>query len=887
MLTLFLNPFTMLAGAGLVLAPIIIHLINRLRYRKVPWAAMEFLLKSLKKNRRKLILKQLLLLLMRCMLVLLVGLLLARYIGSALGFGTPRGTLHVVLLDDTASQGDQHREEGATTTAFARAKAALVDDIATGAAEAGTPQTLEVIRLSAPDESFRVDRLDGSGGVSELQAWLANVEVTALHADVAPAVEAAKRAFSRDPRARRVLHVVSDFRARDWAGPAAESLSKAIPEAVDGKSGALHFLDTAHPPRSTNRSAVPDHGNVGILDLQPDTRTVGLFLPVEFTLTIANYSQSSRKNVRVVVKVNGQPREDASTSVSEVAPGLTTATFIATFDKPGVNMVTAEIPPDEAGQPLDDIRYAAVEVRNKVPLLFVTADAQNRGKQEGDGFYLRALFLDAAKGFEVVERGPQELEAPALDKYPAIFLLNLPRLNDKAKAAVDAYVRAGGGLFVALGDQSDPDFYTKWHAGGQGVFPAPIGKATDPPSEAQKLERLFDPAMPPKLYPRADGHPITTRLYRDDRNREVNTYLKFLAVDRYFPVARARWSSEPGAAEELFTLPNYRNIDDYKEPAQKLLAKLPVDDAKLTAYRDRLREWQRRVKEILAANRPPYALADAIESLLNESADPARPGTANLQEFWARPDQLPLKIEMQRFLESVRFGEPLVIAQPFGRGRVFALLSSAGNAWNDWPSGPARPYWVMLMLEAQKFLAGVGPDANRFVGMPVEITLDPNRYEARLRRWYLRDVPPDAPPGAGTIDQGEQVVEARGSVLSYTLGDARKPGLYRIDLMPKPDASGNPPQPESRAYSFNVDTAAEGDLRRATRDELATAGPGMSLHAPGSGLARVLRARPSDLSESPWFYAGLLALLLAEQALAVHLSYHVRGDAPAIPGGPR
>ncbi|MBX7103762.1 MAG: BatA domain-containing protein, partial [Gemmataceae bacterium] len=210
MLTLFLNPFTMLAGAGFVLAPIIIHLINRLRYRKVPWAAMEFLLKSLKKNRRKLILKQLLLLLMRCLLVLLVGLLRARYIGSALGFGTPRGTLHVVLLDDTASQGDQHREEGATTTAFARAKAALVDDIATGAAEAGTPQTLEVIRLSTPDESFRVDRLDSSAGVDELKAWLANVEVTTLHADVAPAVEAAKRASSRDPRARRVLHVVSD-----------------------------------------------------------------------------------------------------------------------------------------------------------------------------------------------------------------------------------------------------------------------------------------------------------------------------------------------------------------------------------------------------------------------------------------------------------------------------------------------------------------------------------------------------------------------------------------------------------------------------------------------------------------------------------------------------
>ena len=35
MLQLFLNPYTMVAGAALVSSPIIIHLINRLRYRRV------------------------------------------------------------------------------------------------------------------------------------------------------------------------------------------------------------------------------------------------------------------------------------------------------------------------------------------------------------------------------------------------------------------------------------------------------------------------------------------------------------------------------------------------------------------------------------------------------------------------------------------------------------------------------------------------------------------------------------------------------------------------------------------------------------------------------------------------------------------------------------
>src|SRR5919108_334010 len=81
MLSLFANPFTMIVGALLISSPIIIHLINRMRYRRVRWAAMEFLLKSQKRSRRKLIIEQMILLALRILMVLLVGLLLARFLG--------------------------------------------------------------------------------------------------------------------------------------------------------------------------------------------------------------------------------------------------------------------------------------------------------------------------------------------------------------------------------------------------------------------------------------------------------------------------------------------------------------------------------------------------------------------------------------------------------------------------------------------------------------------------------------------------------------------------------------------------------------------------------------------------------------------------------------
>src|SRR5271167_4935782 len=86
--SLFLNPAALTVGGALISSPILIHLINRMRFKRVRWAAMEFLLKSQKRNRRRLIIEQLLLLLLRCLLIALAGLLMARFIGCAGALGS-------------------------------------------------------------------------------------------------------------------------------------------------------------------------------------------------------------------------------------------------------------------------------------------------------------------------------------------------------------------------------------------------------------------------------------------------------------------------------------------------------------------------------------------------------------------------------------------------------------------------------------------------------------------------------------------------------------------------------------------------------------------------------------------------------------------------------
>src|SRR5881394_1980025 len=113
MLELFARPEYLVAGAALISAPIIIHLINRMRFKRLRWAAMEFLLKAQKKSRRRLIIEQLLLLLLRCLLVLLTALLVSRFLGCSLNAGAAeQETLHVILLDDTLSMTDSWEKDG-------------------------------------------------------------------------------------------------------------------------------------------------------------------------------------------------------------------------------------------------------------------------------------------------------------------------------------------------------------------------------------------------------------------------------------------------------------------------------------------------------------------------------------------------------------------------------------------------------------------------------------------------------------------------------------------------------------------------------------------------------------------------------------------------------
>jgi hypothetical protein len=109
----FLQPILLL-GLPLALLPVIIHLLNRVRHRPAPWAAMQFLISATRSSTSNTKLRQWLILLCRVLAVALLVLFLARPLaGGWLGWAlSPAPDAVVILLDRSASM--EMREGGAT-----------------------------------------------------------------------------------------------------------------------------------------------------------------------------------------------------------------------------------------------------------------------------------------------------------------------------------------------------------------------------------------------------------------------------------------------------------------------------------------------------------------------------------------------------------------------------------------------------------------------------------------------------------------------------------------------------------------------------------------------------------------------------------------------------
>ncbi|MBI1831553.1 MAG: BatA domain-containing protein [Planctomycetes bacterium] len=978
---MFLNPGFLLVAAALISLPIIIHLINRMRFKRIQWAAMEFLLKAQKRTQRRLIIEQLLLLALRCLLIGLVGFLVLRFTGCGDNSDAGKPNRHIVLLDDTLSmrdrnppafaedQGDRKRAgkaEGKSCFKVAK-EDFLITKIGKGLAKSKTNDELVVIQLSRtldPDYKPLVFKgLNEKREMDEFTRQIDAMEASLLNVDLIHGIEQAKKLIGSDNKNRVSLHILSDYRQVDWSAKRGEKLNAELLELVKrNKEIKIRAIDTVSPARGANQagSTPASRDNIGIVSFRPSARVVGHRMPVRFHISIANYSAKQAEVILIArneetgrdldeVDFNPptRPLVLSPSSVTEVSfdygsvfrgqqvffPDLKDGqTKFAHLSVRLANMQKQDLTLETDGILEDNKRYTFVEVRDKVPILVIDG-AGAEGRKEGKDSFILDTALKSVPGgsYKVVfadelpdcRNAPlKALERADLRQYATIFLLNVPKLewnernergemmnrteerkknpdaNPKSKQItnLENYVKDGGGVVFYMGPlvvdarTYNEDLYRK----GKGIFPVPLFNTPYPPLGDKELPTkensdTFELITREDKFP-GQSVPIFGAIFEEPKQREP---LANLPIHRYFKVDRSAWAQGPNVME-LATLPNERPAKESDERVVRITEKNKNIQGVLA--NDRLKKYRARlldhIKDIQEKARPNptieykgYHLANQIDALMTDrgSSDP-KDNRPDLTELWANPDEKVqgLKKELLDLREDVQYGDPFVIAQEFQKGRVVAIMSTLGREWNDWSGGSTGSVLFMPFIwEMQNYLTGARAEDNLTVGATLPLGFDAGQFKSaklRLVRTYKK---PEVGKAAQDVPHGDETIEASSGAFTFQLAKHREPGLYVSEIFDP----GNPNKAlGSFAHAFNVNTEREGKLQRmgsevesALIDAAKDIGSDDALKFVGpTAPEETLVPKVQDLSESPWLFLLLLLALIAEQALAVHLSFHLK-----------
>jgi uncharacterized membrane protein len=938
MLSLFANPFAMIAGVLFVSSPIIIHLINRMRFKKIPWAAMEFLLKSQKRARRKMIIEQMLLLFLRCLLCLLAGLLLARFIGCEKAGAEGQNTLHVVLIDDTLSTTDSVRgEDGQTRDVFEEAKRLITQRIATPASQATNPQYFRIVRLSELDQPRNFGRLNAVA-LGDVETYLAPYKASFRHINLIDGLRAVRGEFESERTMKHVLHVVSDFRSIDWGEQHKNGLTETFEE-LKKANVEVHLLDAVAPERSVQQKLPLSNDNLAVIEVAPDAKIVAKFQPVEFTVKVKNFSNSEKKNIIVRVRVNGVERPDGLMNFQSVTPNSEAVNkFVLNFDRNGTDdevaaavdklsdskanvaneerdqlqqlilsrfpVVSVHLEGEVSGVAADNIRYTTLEVRDRVPILIVD-NSKERTSRDAESFFLQKMFVDTIKGYDVQVKNIAELETLNLHPYVSIYVCNVPKISAPALKNLEEYVRSGGGLAFFMGPaiKSDVinDYNERLYRKGEGVFPVPLDRVVgvDIPEaqrNAEKLRRMF--ALNKKLLVTREmhDHPALEKLYKDNRGQaisddEYERFFNFVILDRYAKIKTQELQANAGDVDTLIYLQNTNPMDNYTPRVNAITEKLPIGEAKWEKYAASLTQYRTDLRRIAASSSELYQLAQALEAFLDDSGNEElkRP---SLKPFWAAAENRPLFDEVKKLLDEVKYGDPLYVAKKVGQGRVVAFMSSAGPSWNDL-EGFGRPYYPPLIVNMQGYLASSGTDANLVLGKEHEFVFDKDSYDSKMRQLFLTGDEKAAKPVLRPLGESALVANPKTNELKQLFTQGKDPGIYLFRVTERrsdapADVAG---KADFRLLPFNVDALAEGNLIRADSDTVTQISQAPLHTASDDKLPESLLARRRDFSENPWIYLIFLLVLLAEQAMAVRLSFNskagsdrVEKAAPAMAG---
>ncbi|MHC4547277.1 MAG: BatA domain-containing protein [Planctomycetota bacterium] len=442
------HPGLFWTGLALVSVPILIHLFFRRRHRVVRWAAMDFLLAALRKQKRRIEVENLILLLLRCTAILLLGIAVARPAVQAAGlnpFGAGARAV-VLVLDTSTSMGALYTARTALERAKERAGKLLAD------LSNESKVTLVVTR----------DDTNGGGPRALLEnASPAEVRTRLPGVRLSYGPNRLGEVFRRvgdhlgDLSGRRLVVFVTDLQRRDYWDDR-NSLRQDV-------LGALKDLDREEGAEPTPVAVLdvggPEAGNLVVTRFTVDegrTAFAGNLLGIE--AEVVNHGPESVRGVlsMFLARPDGEWEKAGDPLEIEIKGGDTVKNELLhrlPTGSEGPARFKVVFQPAKGAEdrlPLDSERYFALRVRPPVRFLPIRS---HTGALDilRDVEILKVIDIAAAIY-------PSELEAYDLGRTDVVLWADaeVHNLSERDAHKLEEFVRRGGGFLAYLGIEARP-----------------------------------------------------------------------------------------------------------------------------------------------------------------------------------------------------------------------------------------------------------------------------------------------------------------------------------------------------------------------------------------------------------------------------------------------
>jgi hypothetical protein len=522
----FLN-WIMLLGLAGVSIPIVIHLLNRRRARRVEWGAMRFLLEAMASQNRRIFLEELVLLVLRCLLIALLVLAMARpflpsraqvpwalVLVAALGavilgvlaagawsyrrqrkwllgsgivlalvsvgliFGerwmqnrrwAPRVDARDIVLVIDASGSMALDVDGRSNFDRAVSEArALVE------AASGSDALAVVITAARPKALLEAPTADHE----KIHALLDDLEAPLGGSlDVTEALWRAGDILAAGKNPGKRLVLITDGQNRGWQ-LSAEGKWRVLAQRL-GSLGAESRL-VVRP------LSLPEvYNNLTVSDIRASRDVVGTDRPVQIEIELTNTGTAALTGQGVELFIDGQlVRRRPAQRIEPGAKGVLQISHH--FTQPGRHVLEATVRVDD-DLPGDDTRRRLLDVEDRLKVLVIDGTA---GPESAGANIAQALSPqlgpeapethDMLIDTEVVAAADIE-SIQSFEPYSAIILADVPRLPEGPASRLLETVARGTGLLIAPGERallgdSDParpsTFYNDWRdPAGRSVLP--------------------------------------------------------------------------------------------------------------------------------------------------------------------------------------------------------------------------------------------------------------------------------------------------------------------------------------------------------------------------------------------------------------------------------